>query len=326
MRFAPTDEQRAFAAALDGLLESANVPSVVRAWAGGDHAAGLALWQRLGDLGLHALRVPEEHGGLGAGPADLAIAFERLGFHAVPGPLVESVALAPLLLTAAGDPDGLLPGMAEGKAVVTVAAPPLTPLALDGDAADHVLVLTGGTLARGLVGDLRHSVDPARRLFPATTGDVLSSLPGGPVAAALDTATLACSAQLLGAGERLLATTVDYAKGRRQFGRAIGEYQAVKHALADVKVGLDFARPLVHGAALALADGSTDAARDVSAAKVACSLAADRAARTALQVHGAIGYTAEYDLGLWITKVRALVGAWGTPSHHRGRVAAALTA
>jgi alkylation response protein AidB-like acyl-CoA dehydrogenase len=87
-------------------------------------------------------------------------------------------------------------------------------------------------------------------------------------------------------------------------------------------VGLELARPLLFGAALAL-DGP-DAARDVSAAKVACADAAYRAARTALQVHGAIGYTAEYDLALWLLKVRALVSAWGTQRFHRDRVLAAV--
>lgn len=325
MRFAPTEEQRAFADALDGLLEGAGTPSVVRAWASGDHDPGLDLWRRLGDVGLHALLVPEEHGGLEADPVDLVVAFERLGFHAVPGPLVESVALAPTLLAAGEDPEGLLPALAEGKALVSVAAAPVTPHLLDGDVAGHAFVLAGDTLSHARLGSALRSVDPSRRLFRATADSEVTTLPEGTAADAVDVATLACSAQLLGAGERLLAATVDYAKSRRQFGRVIGEYQAVKHALADVKVGLDFARPLVYGAAVAMTGGTT-AARDVSAAKVACSVAADRAARTALQVHGAIGYTAEYDLGLWITKVRALAGAWGTPSYHRGRVLAALAA
>ena len=112
---------------------------------------------------------------------------------------------------------------------------------------------------------------------------------------------------------------MEYAKQRRQFGREIGSYQAVKHALADVRIALDFARPLVLGAAV-LGAG----ARDVSAAKVAAGDAAHLASRVALQVHGAIGYTREYDLFLWITKVRALVGTWGTPSFHRARVLEAL--
>ena len=109
-------------------------------------------------------------------------------------------------------------------------------------------------------------------------------------------------------------------KQRKQYGRTIGSYQAVKHALADVRIALDFARPLVHGAALSVENGSSTASRDVSAAKVAAGDAAYLSSRVALQVHGAIGYTAEFDLSIWLTKVRALVGAWGTPSWHRARL------
>jgi len=133
---------------------------------------------------------------------------------------------------------------------------------------------------------------------------------------------LATAAQILGAGAALVERATAYAKQRSQFGKPIGSFQAVKHQLADAYVGLELARPLLFGAALAL--DTPRAARDVSAAKVACTDAAYRAARTALQVHGAIGYTAEYDLALWLTKVRALTSAWGTQRFHRDRVLAAV--
>jgi alkylation response protein AidB-like acyl-CoA dehydrogenase len=165
------------------------------------------------------------------------------------------------------------------------------------------------------VGEVRTSVDTTRRLASvsgAGGSDTSAGAPSSTTEAAFDTAVLACAAQLLGCGERLLADTVDYAKQRRQFGREIGSYQAVKHQLADVRIALDFARPLIHGAAL----GEVPA----SAAKVAAADAAYLAARVALQVHGAIGYTREFDLGLWILRVRALVTAWGTPAYHRARV------
>ncbi|CQA00540.1 acyl-CoA dehydrogenase FadE [Mycobacteroides abscessus subsp. abscessus] len=135
---------------------------------------------------------------------------------------------------------------------------------------------------------------------------------------------LAISAQLIGAGQALLDRAVAYAKQRSQFGRPIGSYQAVKHKLADVHIALELARPLVYGAALSLADESPTAARDASAAKVAAAKAAYLAARSALQTHGAIGFTAEYDLSLWILKVRALTSAWGTSEWHRARVLEAL--
>ncbi|WP_278255722.1 acyl-CoA dehydrogenase family protein [Nocardioides convexus] len=96
--------------------------------------------------------------------------------------------------------------------------------------------------------------------------------------------------------------------------------------LADVRIALDFARPLVHGAALASTGSTGERARAVSAAKVACGDAAYLAARTGLQVHGAIGYTREFDLSLWLTKIRALLTAWGTPGFHRDRILTSLRA
>ena len=116
---------------------------------------------------------------------------------------------------------------------------------------------------------------------------------------------------------------MEYARTRRQFGRPIGEFQAVRHQLANALVELEYARPLVYGAALA--HGTPDFAREVSAAKVMASEAAYRTARIALQVHGAIGYTDEYDLSLLIRKARALRAAWGSPTEHRARLMSALS-
>jgi alkylation response protein AidB-like acyl-CoA dehydrogenase len=283
MRFELTEDQRDFAASLDRLLATADTPAVTRAWARGDHEPGLKLWQRLAEQGVTVLAVE-------ATPVEVCVAFESLGKHAVPGPWVESAAYLPVALER------------EVEGIATVCVAPHVPYALDADIADEVYV--GDTLA-GEVGTMHVSVDRSRRLFEVT-GD------GTPHREAFDLAALATSAQLLGAGERLLQDSVSYVKQRRQFGREIGSYQAVKHALADVRIALDFARPLVYGAAL----GEISA----SAAKVASSDAAYLASRTGLQVHGAIGYTQEFDLSIWITKVRALVGAWGTPAWHRARL------
>ena len=306
MKFELTDEQRDFAASLEALLVSSDTVSVARAWAAGDHAPGLKLWSRLADQGVQALLVPEEEDGLGATPVELVIAFEALGRHCVPGPWVESAAYLRVC-------DGT---------VATVAAPPLTPYSLDADVADTIVVATPDGLRSGTVGEAVTSIDPTRRLFTVEPGEVT-----GPVAEdAFDLAALATAAQLLGAGERVLADSVTYVKQRTQFGRPIGSYQAIKHQLADVRIALDFARPLVLAAAL-VSTGSTNRSgstgergRDVSAAKVAAGDAAYLAARVGLQVHGAIGYTAEYDLSLWLVKIRALVSAWGTPSWHRARI------
>ena len=170
-------------------------------------------------------------------------------------------------------------------------------------------------------------MDPGRSLAQVTGGQVLARGPAvaGAVTRALDAGALACAAQLLGAGRALLEASVRHAGQRTQFGRPIGAFQAVKHQLADVAIGLEFARPLLDAAAAALDGNGEHAARDVSAAKVACTDAARLAARTALQVHGAIGYTEELDLHLWLLKVRALAGAWGSQAEHRARVMAAIS-
>lgn len=138
-------------------------------------------------------------------------------------------------------------------------------------------------------------------------------------AQALTWARLATAAQALGVGLALLDRTVEYVKQRTQFGVPIGSFQAVKHQLADAKIALEFARPLLFGAALSMAPA------DVAAAKVAAGEAAYATARTALQLHGAIGYTAEYDLSLWLTKARALRTAWGSPAECRAEVLTAVS-
>ncbi|WIX99095.1 acyl-CoA dehydrogenase family protein [Amycolatopsis mongoliensis] len=310
MKFQLSPEQRQFSASLHDLLGGADTAAVARAWAAGSPERGLKLLRALADLGVPALLVDEDHGGLGGSPVDLVVAFEALGYHAVPGPLVETAAAAPAVLT--GDQ---LAALAGGELLATVVAPPEVPLALDADVAGVLLDLNEGEVTDVGI-DLVPSIDPARRLFRITG----TTRPTAADPIAFDRGVLAVSAQLLGAGQWLLDASVAYAKQRSQYGRAIGEYQAVKHLLADVVTQLELARPLLYGAAVA---GDTFA-RDVSAAKVMAGDAAYLAARTALQVHGAIGYTAEHDLGLRLTKVRALAGAWGTGSFHRARVLAAL--
>ncbi|NUK24221.1 acyl-CoA dehydrogenase family protein [Streptomyces lunaelactis] len=365
MRFLLTDEQRAFARSLDAMLSASDVPSAARAWAMGDHAPGREVWARLAEAGVFALAVPRAYEGVGTLPVELTVAFVELGRHAVPGPVVETVAAAALLtrLAELGDASPakrLLPGVAGGEEVLTLAVDGCGPYALDPDAATVTLVVeAGGGSGRAAVrtsagdavagadrdrgrdtvppgtgsgraggasatlrvarghGPLRGSVDPVRR--PAVPGPEGAALAVGPQVAAAaayaaDVAALATAAQALGVGLTLLDRTVAYVKQRTQFGTAIGSFQAVKHRLADTLIGLEFARPLLYGAALSMAPA------DIAAAKVSAGEAAYAAARTALQLHGAVGYTEELDLSLWLRKARPLRDAWGTPAQCRARV------
>ncbi|MFF8605237.1 acyl-CoA dehydrogenase family protein [Streptomyces sp. NPDC015346] len=373
MRFRLTDEQRDFGRSLNALLTAADTPAAVRSWGAGDPGPGLALWARLAEAGVFALAVPEAYEGVGAGPVELAVAFTELGRHAVPGPVVETVAASALLTELArrgevAPAKRLLPGIASGETVTTLAMPPGTALpgrgpssrgamgvppdgvrervgttdgalagprlpvpavptraapsrdayALDADVAGLTLVVVGDELriARGH-GPVRVSADPARRFArPDGGGELLAAGPAVVAAAAhaAGWAMLATAAQSLGVGLTLLDRTVAYARQRTQFGTAIGSFQAVKHRLADTLIGLEFARPLLFGAAL------TFESTDLAAAKVSAGEAAWAAARTALQIHGAVGYTEELDLSLWLRKARPLRDAWGTPSWCRAQV------
>lgn len=331
-----------FAATLNDMLGAAGVSEAARRWADGDLAPGLVLWRRLADLGVTALAVPEKRGGLGASPADLVAACEELGHHAVPGPVTESLAAVPALLAAldgTGTGTGIgtgrfevdkrgewLAGLATGDLIATLAMPPRLPFAADAEAAGLVLLVESDEVWAGTTGTGHRSVDPVRSLSVVTGLERVAHGAGtsAAISRAFDLGVLACCAQLLGAGRALLEAGVRHVSVRTQFGRPVGAFQAVKHKLADVAIGLEFARPLLDAAAEAIGDDSATAHRDVSAAKVACCDAAYLAARAALQVHGAIGYTAEHDLSLWLAKVRALVPAWGSQAEHRARVLAAL--
>jgi alkylation response protein AidB-like acyl-CoA dehydrogenase len=147
---------------------------------------------------------------------------------------------------------------------------------------------------------------------------------GADAALALDRAALGAAAQLCGLAAHLIDVTVDYVKARHQFGVAVGSYQAVKHHLADAVLRLEHARPAVYRAAYTVAHGLPTRGRDVSMAKAMAGDAAALSGRVALQCHGAIGYTWENDLHLWLKRVWVLERAWGDTARHRARVADAI--
>lgn len=313
MNFEIDEQQRDFASSIDAALRSADVPAAVRAWSAGDTGPGRKLWATLGELGVTALAVPEKFDGIAAEPVDLVVAAERLGYWGVPGPVAESIAVAPVLLAE----DDRSAGLASGELIATVAMAPLAPRAVDADTAGLILVAGDGEVRDGTAGAQHESVDPARRLFDVTASGAAQS---ADTATAFEFGALVTAAQLIGAGQAMLDASVAYAKQRSQFGRVIGSYQAIKHKLADVYIAVELARPLVYGAALSLAEDSPDTARDVSAAKAAAAEAALLSARSSLQTHGAIGFTQEHDLSLLLLRVQALRSAWGDPAWHRRRV------
>jgi alkylation response protein AidB-like acyl-CoA dehydrogenase len=267
----------------------------------------------------------------------LMLPLEEMGRAALPEAVVETAAVAAPLLAGLRDgaavADPWLARIAAGEAVVTVGCDP-NPWVRSADVADLLLLARDGELHAVPRGDadvrrIPH-LDGAQRLFrvdwaPSARTRVAAGADAATVLErAVDRGALAVAAQSIGVGQRLIEEAVRYAKQREQFGHAIGSFQAIKHMLATAEVRLEFARPVVYRAALAVAQDLPGRSRDVSHAKIVATEAAALAARTALQVHGAIGYTWEVDLHIWMKRAWALETAWGTGSWHRARVAAAV--
>jgi alkylation response protein AidB-like acyl-CoA dehydrogenase len=330
MRFAFTEDQIAFRDAVRDLLAKECPAEVVRAaWPEGEVHGGAkpgegaradadrvdGVWRALADMGVLGIAVAEEHGGLGLGELDWVLIAEETGYAALPHPFVETVCVAAPLVQRAD--------LADGSATATVQPGRDEPVPWT--SADLLLAIDRDAWALTAHEEWEAepvaSVDGARRLASVhlAGGEALDG-----AALAFDRGALGTAAQLVGLARRMLDLTVAYVIERKQFGVQIGSFQAVKHHLADAALELTFAAPAVHRAAWSLANGSPDASRDVSMAKAMASDAAHRAGRAALQCHGAIGYTVEYDLHLYFERSAALTRAWGTAAWHRDRVGRAL--
>jgi len=291
------------------------------------------------DQGLTALSVPEDYGGIGLGDLDWVLIQHELGYYAIPDSLSDSAYVAVHLLKNL-PPNGGFAGewlrkIAAGKARVAVGHP-VNPLVADAELADLLLLWHEDEIhalkpaATKL--SLNPSIDRSRRLYQVTwkAGEKTRICAAGHGRAlwdgVLNRAALAASAQLLGLAQRMLDLGIDYSAQRKQFGKPVGSFQAVKHHLADVAVKIEFARPVVFRAAYALSRNDPRQPAQVSHAKLAAGEAATLAARRSLQVHGAMGYTWESDLQMFMKRAWALDAAWGDRAFHKARVAAHIFA
>ncbi|HEV2360183.1 MAG TPA: acyl-CoA dehydrogenase family protein [Acidimicrobiales bacterium] len=322
MRFGLTAEQSELAGAVREMLAKECTPAVIRAaWEAAPGELDREVWSALAKMGVLDVLVPENRGGLGLDMCFLVPILEECGRVALPHAVVETTAVAAPLLT--GPVGGALIAASLGASPVACAAD-----------ADSVLVDDDGSLwllpRSGVRFDSLPAVDRARRLAGVTA--INTSAPGASrltddpadVEAAFDRGALGTAAFLVGLSQAMLDMTVAYVKDRHQFGVPVGSFQAVKHQLADVLKEISFARAVVQRAAWSVAEGEPTARRDVSTAKAMASEAALFAGKRCLQCHGAIGYTVEYDLHLFLKRSVALARAWGDAAYHRSRVAASL--
>jgi alkylation response protein AidB-like acyl-CoA dehydrogenase len=281
-----------------------------------------ARWRAIVEMGLPGLMVREDLGGVGLGPVEMALVATAAGHALLPEPLVEHAGVAmPLLADAGFAVEDLAPDV-----TIAVGAPQQS-LVADADSASAlILAHATGTyfvLRADTVLHRVESIDPFRRLFRVDWDPA----PGARIGdarlweAARDRGALFVAAQLLGLAQRAVDLSVAYAAAREQFGKPIGSFQAIKHHLATAQMKIEFARPVVLAAADMLARGAPLAPVRISHAKIAAHAAADLAAHTAVQVHGAMGYSWEVDVHFVLKRVLTLGHAWGSSAAHRARIA-----
>lgn len=312
-----------------------------------------ALWKTVVDLGWTELAAPSEDPAGEYGPVELAVVLEECGAAIAPVPLLSSIGLAAGVLRNTGL-SSILSDIAGGVvATLAVHAPgsrlPGAPMTLhDGRLRGRAVAVPNLSRAE-LVVTLAHTGDGDTVAAVARCGDGVSVVPAAestdpaqpladleidvePVAVAgvdIESAWtapwVACAADLVGVASAALHRSVEHAKSRRQFGQPIGAFQGIKHALADNYVSVERARSLTYAAAARLADPATppgDAWTSAALAKAAAGDAAAGCARTAVQVHGALGQTWEHDVHLYVRRAwqgAALLGDSRALYHEVGR-------
>jgi alkylation response protein AidB-like acyl-CoA dehydrogenase len=320
VHFGFDDDQLALREAVAGLLDKkVTIAYLQDAWRDPSAPEVWAVWQDLCDMGVHGLMAPEAAGGSGMDWTAMALVLAEAGRVALPLPILETAAVAVPLLVGSADPLGVLPAVLRGEAVVTVAGAGAAPVPVPGSSRADWFVLDERLYSRGEV-ELTPvgSVDRTR-----DTALAVPVGPGTPVGTAGELGALATAAVLVGIGRALVQMTVDYVKDRKQFGVPVGSFQAVKHHLADATMHVEFAAPAVWAAAYEMSQptiGEPQRRRSVSLAKAMASDAAERAARTALQCHGAMGYTDDYHLHFWLKRVWCLSPSFGSARQHRVRL------
>lgn len=306
-----------------------------------------AVWKRMAQNGWIGLRVSEAQGGVGLGMGAMCALAGEMGAGLMPEPLIGSCLSAALLAAAPGGRQGLAALMAGEALVLTAWQEQVDGLAAPGsDDGERVFVASGfgaDTLLvtqRGAEGLALLEVDARAVEFvmlrtqdgghcctvrgaPRFTGRVIAADIQPALDRALDEACLATAAYLQGVSDAAFAMTLDYLRTRRQFGVAIGSFQSLRHRAADLKMQIELSRASIAAAAGDIDAGTTPAnrARAVSRAKARAGDVALRVTQASIQMHGAIGYTDEHDIGLYLRKAMTLANQFGSAGWHRRRYA-----
>jgi alkylation response protein AidB-like acyl-CoA dehydrogenase len=333
MDFRLTEEQEMIAETLGAALADLAGSRELRRMIDAGETFSAPRWRALAELGLCGVLAPEDAGGLGLTEIEFAGIAERCGFALLPEPLTESAGVAlPLLaeLRRSEFADAVA-GLAAGEGHVALFHPDM-PLAPHAETARLVIVADeDGGLAIGKPAEMgltrQPAADPLTPLFSAAPGRdahriEATAVTRAALARAADRGALFAACQMAGVAAAACDLSVAYVKERQQFGRPIGANQAIKHMLAEVQVGIEFLRPVLQAAAATAPRVDALSRAHMSHARLRAAEVVDRATRSAVQAHGAMGYSWETDVHLHLKRGLVLSGAWGRESVHRERVAA----
>lgn len=331
MDFTFSDEQRMGADAAKQVLAEQCTMAALRKLMTDGAGRDPQLWNVIAETGLTGVLLPESAGGLGLSESDFVLIAEACGYAALPEPLVEHAGVAAPLLAATQADQTLAAAAAAGEVTLAIGHS-INPFVADADSAAALLLEHGGEVHLLKPAQVKLTREPSidffRRLFrvewtPSSATRIADAHRGQAWwNDALDRGALFTAAQCLGIAQRTVDMAVEYTKERKQFGKPLGSNQAVKHLLANVQVKIEFARPVLYAAAAEFGARDAMSRARISHAKLVASEAADLGARTALQVHGAMGYSWEVDVHFLLKRALALNFAWGDPAFHRARVEA----
>src|SRR4051794_25261612 len=344
MFFSLTDEQRALQATVRDFIGDKFPLSAVRDVYDDDDSDGdpADLWKAIGEQGWLAVLVPEEQDGLGLGLLDAAVLARCWGEGCVPGPFLPTLVAAEAIRLG-GSPaqrSEWLPRVAGGEAKLSLAAAGRVTAAdnkLTGTVEHVDYAHVADRVIVGTEGGALWLVDPAESSVTVTVHETLDRstkltsvrldaapaerLPGAVLPEVLDRGAVLAANDLAGIARVALSRTVEYDKTREQFGKPVGSFQAIKHALADLHVAVTMAEHAGWYAAHAIDAALPDAPLAVSVAKSKASDTARDATAAMIQFHGGIGYTWEHDAHLFFKRAKRLEYQYGDAPAHRERIA-----
>ena len=350
-----TDDQKMLQeTAASFLREEGGIAKQLRHWrdTGCTDGYGTDLWKQFAELGLTGICIPEDQGGLGLGSVEAALVLEEIGRNLTPSPFLTTAVAGAKAIEGTAHAERWYPGILSGETVLALAvdearshAPENTALKAErrgngfvlsgskrfvvhGNSADMVLTLarTAGSPGESDSVTLADSSKSARLTFDNVELDadaVVGEVDGGwaPLSRALSAGRAGAAAELVGVAAGATAMTVDYLKQRKQFGKLIGEFQALQHRAAHLYGEIEIARAAALKAAELIDSGDAKAELMVAVAKATAADVASLAVREGVQMHGGIGMTDEHDIGLFMKRAAVLGELFGDVYCHRNRVA-----